>query len=206
MKTKDYLRYVVEEIHTTVMATVDENNRPFTAAIDMMDYDEGGFYFLTAKGKAFYDRLSNSPYVAFTAMKGEDTMSTVAVSIQGQVKELGPELLPRLFEKNPYMNDIYTTEESKKALTVFKIFKGTGEWFDLSKLPIERALFSFGGDKVREDGYQVTEACIGCGICASICPQGAVTLVEGTAKIDTTTCIQCGVCAEECPSKAIHRH
>ena len=45
----NYLKYLVEEIHTTVVATVDDAGLPVTAAIDMMDYDEGGLYFLTAK-------------------------------------------------------------------------------------------------------------------------------------------------------------
>lgn len=30
-----------------------------------------------------------------------------------------------------------------KALTVFQIYEGSGEWFDLSKKPIERASFTF---------------------------------------------------------------
>ena len=41
----NYLKYLVEEIHTTVVATVDDAGLPVTAAIDMMDYDEGGLYF-----------------------------------------------------------------------------------------------------------------------------------------------------------------
>ena len=45
----NYLKYLVEEIHTTVVATVDDAGLPVTAAIDMMDYDDGGLYFLTAK-------------------------------------------------------------------------------------------------------------------------------------------------------------
>lgn len=36
----NYLKYLVEEIHTTVVATVDDEGLPVTAAIDMMDYDE----------------------------------------------------------------------------------------------------------------------------------------------------------------------
>ena len=48
----NYLKYLVEEIHTTVVATVDDTGLPVTAAIDMMNYDEDGLYFLTAKGKA----------------------------------------------------------------------------------------------------------------------------------------------------------
>ena len=57
MKTIDYLSYIVEEIHTVIVATVDDEGLPVTAAIDMMDYDESGLYFLTAKGKSFYTRL-----------------------------------------------------------------------------------------------------------------------------------------------------
>lgn len=157
METKDYLAYIVEQIHRTIVATVDDAGLPVTAAIDMMDYDDNSLYFLTAKGKGFYDRLKKRAFLAFTAMKGEDTMSTVAVSIRGKVRELGGERLPRLFEKNPYMAEIYPTEASRTALTVFQIYEGTGEWFDLSKKPIERASFTFGGAEEIKDGYFVTD-------------------------------------------------
>ena len=147
MNAEQYLKYLVEEIHTTVVATVDGEGLPVTAAIDMMDFDENGLYFLTAKGKSFYDRLTKRGYMALTAVKGADTMTSVAVSVRGKVKEIGESNLWRLFEKNPYMCDIYPTEESRRALTVFKLYEGNGEWFDLSKKPIERASFSFGGSE-----------------------------------------------------------
>lgn len=151
MESKDYLAYLVEEIHTTVVATVDDAGLPVTAAIDMMDADEGGVYFLTARGKGFYDRLKKRGVLALTGMKGEDTMHCAALSIRGKVRELESELLPRLFEKNPYMNEIYPDAASRSALIVFVIYEGSGEWFDLSKKPIERASFTFGGaEKVQE--------------------------------------------------------
>ena len=62
----DYLKYLTKEIHSTVMATVDENTLPVTCAIDIMDYDENGLYFLTAKGKNFYARLKTGRYVSLT--------------------------------------------------------------------------------------------------------------------------------------------
>lgn len=99
MQTRDYLKYIVEKIHSTVFATVDSEGRPVTCAIDIMDYDESGLYFLTAKGKNFYDRLKSNENIAFTAMKGEDTLSCVAVSVQGRAKEIGPDRLPDLFRK-----------------------------------------------------------------------------------------------------------
>ena len=50
MEAKDYLKYIVHEIHTTIVATVDDEGLPVTAAIDMMDADENGLYFLTGIG------------------------------------------------------------------------------------------------------------------------------------------------------------
>ena len=87
MEAKDYLKIISKEIHRTIVATVDDDGLPVTAAIDMMDSDENGLYFLTAKGKNFYDRLIKRGYLALTAMKGEDTMSSVAVSVRGKVRE-----------------------------------------------------------------------------------------------------------------------
>ena len=48
MTTADYLNYIVNEIHRTIVATVDEEGLPVTCAIDMMDCDEDSLYFLTA--------------------------------------------------------------------------------------------------------------------------------------------------------------
>ncbi|UTY39077.1 pyridoxamine 5'-phosphate oxidase family protein [Allocoprobacillus halotolerans] len=101
MTSNECLAYIVNEIHSTVFATVDKDSNPITCAIDMMDYDENGLYFLTAKGKSFYDRLKNNSHIAFTGMKGQDTLSSIAVSMQGKVKEIGSDRLTSLFEKIP---------------------------------------------------------------------------------------------------------
>lgn len=138
MTIQEYFSFIVNEIHSTVIATVDDNGLPVTCAIDIMDFDENGLYFLTAKGKGFYDRLKKQNFIALTGMRGRDTLSCVAVSVRGKVREVGTTLLPILFQKNPYMNEIYPTVESMSALTVFQLYEGSGEWFDLSKKPIER--------------------------------------------------------------------
>lgn len=205
METKDYLNYIVHEIHRTIVATVDDEGLPVTAAIDMMDCDDDSLYFLTAKGKGFYDRLTKRGFLAFTAMKGEDTMSSIAVSIRGKVRELGYDRIPELFEKNPYMHQIYPTEESMKALTVFQIFEGSGEWFDLSKKPIERASFTFGGSKKKTEGYFITDSCIGCGNCVSVCPQNCIRQDQVPFQIEQDHCLHCGNCMNVCPVGAVVR-
>ena len=87
------------------------------------------------------------------------------------------------------MAEIYQTEESKSALTVFQIYEGTGEWFDLSKKPIERASFTFGGAEKVEKGYFVTDKCIGCKLCYSKCPQKCIDISVKPVVIHQNNCL-----------------
>ena len=175
METRDYLSYIVNEIHTTIVATVDKDGLPVTAAIDMMDSDDNSLYFLTAKGTSFY------------------------------VRELGNEKIPKLFEKNKYMYEIYPTTESRQALTVFQIYEGSGEWFDLSKKPIERANFVFGNTIQEISGYFITDKCIGCNKCVEVCPQNCIITDSVPYVIEQNHCLHCGNCFTVCPVGAVER-
>lgn len=203
METKDYLCFIVNQIHTTVVATVDDSGMPVTCAIDMMDCDENSLYFLTAKGKNFYDRLKKRGCLAFTGLKGEDTMSSVAVSVSGKVRELGAEKAAELFDKNRYMYSIYPDAASRSAISVFQIYEGSGQWFDLSKKPIERAEFVFGGAHKASGGYFVNDKCIGCKLCYSKCPQKCIDISRKPVVINQNNCLHCGNCFEICPMRAI---
>lgn len=206
MQTIDYFKILVQDIHTTVMATLDESGLPVTCAIDIMDYDAEGLYFLTAQGKHFYHRLKAQPTIALTALKGSDTLSSVSLSLQGQVREIGPDRLPALFIKNRYMETIYPTQASRSALTVFQIYQGTGEWFDLSRQPIERAAFAFGGAAAQAGGYRITNRCTSCGLCASHCPQNCIDLTAHPAVIQAVNCLHCGNCYTVCPAQAVEKY
>lgn len=201
----NYLRYLEKEIHSVIMATVDENGLPVTCAIDIMDSDENGLYFLTAKGKGFYDRLKKNGYAALTGMKGNDTLSCVAASVRGKVEEIGNASLLRLFTKNPYMNEIYPSEQSRQSLTVFRLYEGNGEWFDLSKKPIERISFTIGNGEKEIVGYEITNKCTGCKACKAVCPQNRIDFTVTPAVIRQENCLHCGNCFTICPKKAVVR-
>jgi len=47
------------------------------------------------------------------------------------------------------------------------------------------------------------EICIGCGLCARICPQKAIMIIWGKAHIDEISCTNCHRCQEVCPRGAI---
>lgn len=205
MTTEEILNMLQKDIRSTVFATLDDKGLPQTCVIDLMLADEDGLYFLTARGKPFYDRLMVRPFVALSGMKGRDTLSTVAISLQGAVRSIGKERLEEIFAKNPYMARIYPTEKSRDALEVFQLYKGEGEYFDLSQQPPFRQTFSFGGQAVHKTGYRINgKKCIGCQGCRSVCPSGCISNTIPRV-IDESHCLHCGNCFRICPVKAVEK-
>ena len=47
------------------------------------------------------------------------------------------------------------------------------------------------------------EACVGCGLCAEICPRGAISVTFGKASVNALACTGCGQCIEVCRAGAI---
>ena len=46
-------------------------------------------------------------------------------------------------------------------------------------------------------------ACIGLGDCAAACPENAIVLKDGVAKVISSDCLGCGICAKTCPHGVI---
>jgi len=49
----------------------------------------------------------------------------------------------------------------------------------------------------------ITDSCISCGGCASICPVDAISEGDAIYVVDADTCIDCGACDSMCPVNAI---
>lgn len=194
----DYLKILVEKIHSSVVATIDDQGRPQTRVIDMMLYDEKGIYFLTAKGKEFYRQLMEQQYIALSATKDK-----ISISLKGKVKNIGHQKLDEIFEKNTYMKEIYP-QDTRDALEVFWLYEASGEYFDIS-VPshIVRDSILIGTIEEDKHGYFVQNGCIGCKLCYSVCPQKCIDITQKPVVINQNHCLHCGRCKEICPKQCI---
>lgn len=200
MQKEDYLRIMVEDIHSAAVATIGSDGRPQIRTIDMMLWDGDGVYFLTARGKAFYAQLMEQRFVAVSATGGKRS-----VSLRGKAENIGSEKLDEIFRKNGYMASIYPGD-TRSALEVFRISEAEGEYFDISDPShVFRDCFSIGKPDRRESGYRAGDGCIGCRLCYSVCPQKCIDISAKPVIIDQNRCLRCGRCAEICPKRAIAR-
>lgn len=66
----EYVKMLVEEMHSSAVATIGNDGHPQIRIIDMMYYDDNGVYFLTAQGKEFHRQLMEQKYITLSAIKG----------------------------------------------------------------------------------------------------------------------------------------
>lgn len=200
MTQQDCLR-LLREVKDVAFATVDETGRPQVRMIDVMLVENGRLYFCTARGKNFYRQLITSGWTALTGMNREFQM----VRLSGPVHRVAEQKkwIDRIFEENPAMKQVYPGD-SRYVLEPFCIESGQMEFFDLGKSPIYRKTFSFGGAELLNVGFQITDACIGCGRCRRICPQQCIESGSPYV-IRQQNCLHCGLCQEQCPVQAIER-
>lgn len=68
----------------------------------------------------------------------------------------------------------------------------------VGELSCRLANMSYNGDKL------CSYACLGYGDCVAVCPQEAISIKDGVAKVDPSKCIGCGICTRICPNHVIH--
>ncbi|MDD5867645.1 MAG: 4Fe-4S binding protein [Firmicutes bacterium] len=109
----------------------------------------------------------------------------------------------KIFEEQPYLANVYPGDTRSIGI-IFCIDSAEIEYFNLGVNPIFRETYRLGDVKMKEKGYFITESCIGCGTCKSVCPQRCIE--EGSHfTIMQNHCLHCGNCYENCPVKAIER-
>lgn len=117
-KTETYFK-MLREMRDVVFSTVAEDGTPRARIIDVMLTEGEKLYFLTAAGKDFYEELMRTGRVAVAGLNS----SWETVRVWGKVRNVGQDLLGRIFEENPSMNNVYPGD-SRYILEVFCLEEG----------------------------------------------------------------------------------
>lgn len=189
---------ILREIKDVAFATVDQKGCPQVRIIDIMIIEKEKMYFCTARGKEFYKQLMGNGKIAVTGMNKAYQM----IRLNGEAHRLEDQKvwIDRIFEENPSMKDVYPGN-SRYVLEAFCVENGEVEFFDLGQTPIVRESYRLGDGTVNEKGFEISDACIQCGKCESICPQKCIQ----NFSIQQSHCLHCGLCMEECPVDAVVR-
>ena len=199
MDKKQFLEDIVK-IHSVSVATIDSNNKPSIRIIDMMYLENDCIYFLTARGKNFYQEIIKDNYIALSCQKYNKSYV-----VKGYVEQVDHKYLDVLFNHNKYMWGTYP-RNTRDVLEVFRIYKWSGEYFDVTSKPITRLSFSHNMEEIKKGTFIVNnDKCISCKKCITVCPQKCIDYSTGKAYIKNKHCLRCGACKEVCPANAIEQ-
>ncbi len=184
-------------------ATVDREGAPQIRNISAIHYEQDALYFFTARGKNFCRELMEDGRVqilCYTKYKEMIRLSGRAYAVDDSEQVKWRDLI---FEEQPYLANIYPGD-TKDIGIIFCIDKAEVEDFNLGVNPIFRETYHLGDFEIKEKGYFITDACIGCGTCKRNCPQRCIN--EGQPyMINQNHCLHCGNCYEDCPVNAVKR-
>lgn len=193
----------MELVGVLAFATVDESGAPQIRNISAIHYEKDALYFFTARGKNFCKELMEDGRVqilAYTKYKEMIRMSARAYAVSEEAQK---KWMDAIFEEQPYLANVYPGDTRNIGI-IFCIDQAEVEYFNLGVNPIFRETYLLGDVKIQKKGYQITEKCIGCGICKKSCPQNCIE--EGQPYVIVQNhCLHCGNCYEQCPVNAVER-
>lgn len=192
----------LQYVGVLAFATVDEYGNPQIRNISAIHYEPDAMYFFTARGKNFCKELLEDGRVqvlGYTKYKEMIRLSAKAEPVEEETQE---QWIDTIFEEQPYLINVYPGDTRKLAGIVFRITDAQIEYFHLGVNPIFRESYTIGKGHISFKGYQITDACIGCGNCVKNCPQRCIEKGD-PYRIEQKHCLHCGNCREVCPVKAV---
>ena len=186
-------------------ATVDSEGNPQVRNISAIHYEPDAIYFFTARGKDFCKELLDTEKVQILGY----TMYKEMIRVTGAVKPAPAEEQDKwrdlIFEEQPYLANVYPGNTRNIGI-IFCITDMSIEYFNLGVNPIFREVYTIGNGVEERKGYRITDNCIGCGKCLTVCPQNCIDKGDPAPyNIRQNNCLHCGACFENCPVGAIER-
>lgn len=194
----------LQYVGVLAFATVDEYGNPQIRNISAIHYEPDAMYFFTARGKNFCKELLADGRVQILGYTKYKEMIRLSAKAEPVAEENQEHWIDTIFDEQPYLINVYPEDTRKLAGIVFQITDAEMEYFHLGVNPIFRESYTIGKGHISPKGYQITDACVGCGNCVKNCPQRCIE--KGNPyKIEQEHCLHCGNCYEVCPVKAVER-
>lgn len=194
----------LQYVGVLAFATVDEYGNPQVRNISAIHYEPDAMYFFTARGKNFCKELLADGRVQILGYTKYKEMIRLSAKAKPVAEENQEQWIDIIFDEQPYLINVYPADTRKLAGIVFQITDAEIEYFHLDVNPIFRESYIIGKGRISAKGYQITDACVGCGNCVKNCPQRCIE--KGNPyKIEQEHCLHCGNCHTVCPVKAVER-
>lgn len=198
---------VFEAIHDTgymTFCTIGlDGVTPTNRGLEVHYLDDSGDLFIgLCPRKPVYAELKKNPRVSGGLIVNTVGRLTYGIRLNAIAEEVyDGKILAKYWELNQGTAALY--RRALDNFTVFRLVRGEGEIMDVYENDaLLRFRFGFGGEKPRPWAYEITDACVGCGICAEKCMTQVIKIVDGKAVIDHNACLECGVCERSCPTGA----
>ena len=182
-------------------ATVGLDGTPQVRCISAIHYEQNALYFFTARGKDVCRELLHDERVQVLAYTRYKEMIRVSAKAVPVAEAEQTNYIDLIFREQPYLENVYPGKTREIGI-VFVIRDMQIEYFHLGVNPIFREQYLVGNGEEKPKGYEITNHCIGCGICVKGCPQRCIK-PENPYRITQNNCLHCGNCFERCPVKAI---
>lgn len=193
----------LQYVGVLAFATVDGGGNPQVRNISAIHYEEDAVYFFTARGKDFCRELLADGRVQVLGYTKYKEMIRLSAKAEPAPEEEQKKWMDIIFKEQPYLSNVYPGDTRNIGI-IFRIKDAQIEYFHLGVNPIFRETYVIGRGSAEVKGYQITDACIGCGKCKRNCPQRCIE--EGKPyQISQEHCLHCGNCYELCPVKAVKR-
>lgn len=173
------------------------NGHPESRVVDFQRMEDGRILFMTSRYKPFYQQLNKNPEIVACLCIDQWYM----LRVRAFVKEVSDDkdIQKVYYAANPGTKLMY--RHNLDAVAIFILEKGEGEMFHLyDSERIRRMRFGFGGMTPWPLTHEITDQCIGCGICQASCAEQAIDKGEdGKYHIRHMDCDDCGICYSKCP-------
>lgn len=189
---------------TLAMATVDENGLPQIRCVSAVHYEPNALYFFTARGKEMAKQLTRDGHLQTMVHTRFNEMIRMSGVAKPAATDEQQKWMDVIFEEQPYLANVYPGETRSIGI-IFEVRDIVLDYFNLGAHPIERGTYALAeatAASVVEKGYRITDSCIACGTCASVCPQQCIEKGD-IFHIQANHCLHCGACFEACPADAI---